>query len=100
MSAPIQISIIGAPVVCKEGVRESWREVAEWAGGQLQARFGDEVQVRYFDLFDPDCPPLPADSQLPVVFVADSLLTSGGKISVPQIRKKVEELQKVGLNLR
>ncbi len=100
MNAPIQVSIIGAPVACKEGVRESWREVAEWAHGQLQARFGKEVQVRYFDLFDPDCPQLPPESQLPVVFVESTLISSGGKISVPQIRKKVEELQKADLNIR
>jgi hypothetical protein len=90
------VNIIGAPVACKEGVRESWREVAEWANGQLQARFGEEVQVRYFDLFDPDCPKLPTDGQLPVVLVEDTLISSGGKISVPLIRKKIEELQKAG----
>ena len=100
MSAPIQVSIIGAPVACKEGVRESWHEVAEWASGQLQARFGEEVQVRYFDLFDPDCPPLPTDGQLPVVLVEDTLLSSGGKISVPLIRKKIEEFQKANLTSR
>lgn len=96
MSAPIQVSIIGAPVACKEGVRESWREVAEWANGQLQARFGEEVRVRYFDLFDPDCPKLPPEGQLPVVFVEDTWISSGGKISVPLIRKKIEELIKTG----
>ncbi len=100
MSAPIRVSIIGAPVACKEGVRESWREIADWANRQLQARFGEEVRVRYFDLFDPDCPPLPPEGQLPVVYVEDELISCGGKISVPQIRKKVEELQKASLNIR
>jgi hypothetical protein len=49
------------------------------------------VRVRYYDLFDPDCPTLPPNSQLPVVFVSDVLVSSGGKISIPLIRKKIEE---------
>jgi hypothetical protein len=48
--------------------------------------------VQYYDLFDPDCPTLPPDCQLPVVFVGDGLVSSGGKISIPQIREKIEEL--------
>ena len=92
MTTPILVKIIGAPVVCADGIKESWREVAEWTAGQLQARFGDQVHVRYYDLFDSDCPTLPLDSQLPVVFVDEGLVSSGGKISIPLIRKRIEEL--------
>ena len=88
---PILVKIIGAPVACKDGVKDSWRQVAEWAAGQLSVRYGNRVRVFYYDLFDPDCPMLPPKSELPVVFVDDILLSSGGKISLPLICKKVEE---------
>ena len=92
MSAPISVQIIGAPIACKEGVRDTWRETAAWAGGQLRQRFGDTVLVQYFDLFDPACPSLPPGAQLPVVFVAGDVLSSGGKISVPDLRRKIETI--------
>ena len=88
----IEVNIIGSPVACAEGVKELWRDVAEWTGRQLQARLGDQVITRYFDLFDPDCPPFPTDSQLPVVFVNEKVISSGGKISIPLIRKEIETL--------
>ena len=33
------VEIIGAPVACKEGVKETWRKVADWAAGQLRNLF-------------------------------------------------------------
>jgi hypothetical protein len=92
MKAPVQVQIIGAPIACKEGVKDTWREVAEWAAGQLRARFGDSVQVSYYDLFDVNCPAIPPNAQLPVVLVEGDLLSSGGKISIPAIRKRIEAL--------
>jgi disulfide oxidoreductase YuzD len=86
-----QVEIIGAPVACKEGIKETWRDVAEWASDRLKARFGDQVHLQYFDLFDLNCPTIPPDSQLPVVLVDGILISSGGKISIPLIRKKLEE---------
>jgi hypothetical protein len=49
--------------------------------------------VQYFDLFDSTCPPLPPDAQLPLVLVNGEVLSSGGKISVPLIRKHVDQLR-------
>lgn len=92
MNKPIMVKIIGAPVACKDGIKETWREVSEWAADKLRSQFGETVRVQYFDLFDPDCPTLPPDSQLPVVFVDEALISSGGKISIPQIRIKLEAL--------
>ena len=92
MSAPVVVTIIGAHVACKDGVKDSWREVAEWAAGQLKARFGEAVQVEYYDLFDANCPPIPTGAQLPLVQVNAEVLSSGGKISVPAIRKRIETL--------
>jgi disulfide oxidoreductase YuzD len=92
MTKPILIKIIGAPVACGDGIKESWREVAEWTAEQLKNRFGDQVRVEYFDLFDAQCPAIPPDGQLPVVMVEGTVISSGGKISIPLIRKKIEEL--------
>jgi hypothetical protein len=66
--------------------------VAKHAADQLIARFGDRVCVHYFDLFDADCPALPDGVQLPLVLLNGDVLSSGGKISVPVIRKRIEAL--------
>lgn len=88
----LTVHIVGAPAACAEGVKDTWRDVAQHAADQLRARFGDGVRVQYFDLFDPDCPPLPAGAQLPLVLIEGEILSSGGKISVPAIRRRIEAL--------
>ncbi|MGZ9226933.1 MAG: hypothetical protein ACXW4M_15395 [Anaerolineales bacterium] len=92
MSKPVLVQIVGAPIACKEGVKDSWREVARWVEGQLISRFGDAVQVKYYDLFDADCPPMSTGSQLPLVVVNSEVAISGGKISIPVIRSKITAL--------
>jgi hypothetical protein len=95
MQMPIEVKIVGAPVACTDGVKELWRDVAAWASRQLETKYGDLVITRYFDLFDPESPTFPADSQLPVVFVGEKLISSGGKISIPLIRQEIEALIQV-----
>ena len=90
MKTPNIVQIIGVPVACSDGFKDTWREVAAWATSQLEARFGDAVQVEYYDLFDPICPVLPPAAQLPVVLINGECLSSGGKISIPAIRKRLE----------
>ncbi len=85
------VQIIGAPVACTEGIKDTWRDIAKHAADQLRARFGDDVRVQYFDLFDPGYPG-PPDAQLPLVLVDGEVLSSGGKISIPAIRKRIEAL--------
>ena len=92
MSDPIVVQIIGAPIACAEGLKDSWREMARWAAGQLQNRFGDAVRVEYYDLFDPTCPQLPPDAQLPLVLIESEVISSGGKLPVSAIRKRLESL--------
>jgi len=87
-----QVVIIGAPVACKDGIKELWREVADWAAGQLRNRFGDQIKVQYYDLFDPQCPAIPPGDQLPVVTVDGRVISCGGKVSIPLIRKAIETL--------
>ena len=46
MSAQVVVQIVGAPIAaCGEGVKDTWRELAEWTAGQLTARFGQAVRV-------------------------------------------------------
>ncbi len=93
MDAPIDVHIVGAlTAACGEGVTDTWRDLSEWAARQLVVRFGSAVRVTYFDLLDPDCPPLPPNARLPLVFVAGEVLNMGGKISVPAIRTRIEAL--------
>ena len=92
MSNTIIVTIVGAPIACKEGVKDTWREIAEWASGNLHQRFGEGVRVQYFDLIDPACPPIPSGAQLPLVLVNGEVLSNGGKVSVPVIRKKIDTL--------
>jgi hypothetical protein len=92
MSVPVVVQIIGAPIACKDGIKDSWREVADWTAGQLLAHFGESLQVKYYDLFDENCPSIPEDTQLPLVLVNGEVFSSGGKISVPAIRQHVETL--------
>ncbi|MFO7661408.1 MAG: hypothetical protein R6X18_02320 [Chloroflexota bacterium] len=92
MNNPIHVRVIGSPIACAEGVKDTWREVADWTADQLHNRFGPAVRVNYYDLFDADCPPLPAEAQLPLVLVDDEVFSSGGKISVPAIRRHLEAM--------
>ena len=93
MSEPIAIQIIGAPTAaCGAGVADTWRDLSAWVAGQLTTRFGSAVRVTYFDLLDPACPQLPPGAQLPLVLVNGETLSSGGKISVPAIRKRLEAI--------
>jgi disulfide oxidoreductase YuzD len=92
MTTTAVIQIVGAPVACATGVQETWRELAQWIGAQIEGRYGPAVSVTYYDLFEPDCPPLPEGAQLPLVFVNDDVLSSGGKLSMPAIRKRLEVL--------
>ncbi|MBP6472530.1 MAG: hypothetical protein KA773_18930 [Chloroflexi bacterium] len=92
MSKPASIQIIGSPVACADGVKETWRDLAGWIGGKLRGQYGTAVTFIYYDLFDPDCPPLPPDTQLPLVLVNGDIVTSGGKLSMPAIRRHLDAL--------
>ena len=96
MAAPVVVHIVGAPIACAEGVKDTWREVAAWAADQLGGRFGARVAVEYHDLFELSGPLADRIAargvSLPAVLVGDELLTSGSKISIPAIRRKLEAL--------
>jgi disulfide oxidoreductase YuzD len=105
MDRPVPVRIFGVPTACETGVTDAWREVADWAGERLTARFGQQVTVEYYDLFSPELHRFPevldrvkkGDGAVPLVFVGNELLSAGGKVSVPAIRHRLEAL---GLGLR
>lgn len=86
------VRIVSTRVACAEGIKDTWREVSKWVAHRLAARFGDSVAVEYFDLCDLECPPVPPDIQLPFITVNGEALSSGGKISLPTIHNRLEEL--------
>ncbi len=59
---------------------------------EMIALYGEQVAVKYYDIFDPDCPSLPEGAKLPVVKINEEILSMGGKISMTLIRKKIESL--------
>ena len=92
MTAPAVIEIVGSTVACAQGVQDTWRELAQWMGEQLHRRYGPAVNIVYYDLFDANCPPLPEGAQLPFVLINGEVLSSGGKLSMPAIRRRLETL--------
>lgn len=92
MTKRVLVQIVGAPIACKDGVKDSWRDVSLWAAGQLKTYFGEAVQVKYYDLFDAGCPPVPTGSQLPLVLVDNEAVIRGGKISIPILRNKINAI--------
>ncbi len=93
MNRHISIQMIGAPIgVCGGGVEDAWRKAAQLVTRQLYHYFGDQVNIEYFDLLDPNCPALPPNSQLPLVLVDGRVLSSGGKLSTSALRRHLEGL--------
>jgi hypothetical protein len=88
----VLIHITGTLIACSEGMRDDWRDLAIWLTSKMTALYGDQVAVKYYDIFDPDCPSLPPNAKLPVVKINKERLSMGGKISMTLIRKKIETL--------
>ncbi|MDP2966750.1 MAG: hypothetical protein Q8N39_12065 [Pelolinea sp.] len=88
----IFIRVTGSLIACSQGVRDDWRDLTVWLGSKMTALYGDQVVVKYYDIFDPDCPSLPPDAKLPVVKINEEVLSMGGKLSMTLIRKKIESL--------
>ena len=99
----VTVRVFGVPTTsgCDCGTQgTTWREATEWVARSLKTRFGDRVRVEYFDLFFDaiDAFPQAMDAvaqgaQPPLVFIDNVLFSSGGKISGPAIRKRLETLE-------
>ncbi len=87
-----KIIIIGSLIACSEGMRDDWRDIANWLSDKLKIQYGSQVNVTYFDLFDSEVPALPADAKLPVIIINGSIFSMGEKISVMKIKKEIQSL--------
>jgi len=83
----VTVEIVGVPVACGDGIKDSWREIAAWVSRELERAFGEAVRVQYHDLFEAWCPILPAGAKLPIVLIDGEPITVGEKLSLPLIRK-------------
>ncbi len=96
----ITVRVFGVPTASSCGPQDGWREATEWMAGTLRKHFGEQVRVEYYDLFAEALDAFPevlelvarGEGQPPLVFVGDELLSSGGKISSPAIRRRLEAL--------
>ncbi len=96
----IVVRVFAVPTANNCGHQEAWRDATEWIARSLKRHFGDQVCVEYYDLFSaapdefPEVLELVArgEAQPPLVFIGDELLSSGGKISSPAIRRRLEAL--------
>lgn len=91
-SQSIRVEIIGCQIACSQGVRDDWRDLAKWIGSKLDAFYGRQVVIRYYDLLDADTPPLPNQAKLPIVMVNGEVISMGGKILMGLIRKKIDSI--------
>ncbi len=94
----ITVRVFGVPTANCCGPQDAWRDTTEWVARSLTQQFGNQISVEYYDLFSeaPDAFPnvlelvARGEAQPPLVFVGDQLLSSGGKISAPAIRRRLE----------
>lgn len=87
----VKVEIVGTPIACCGESKDSWRQVATWIAREVERGFGSAVRVGYFDLFDPECPRLPEGASLPVILVEGDPVSIGKKISLPLIRKSLQD---------
>jgi hypothetical protein len=97
---PVVVHIFGTLTACKEGTTDAWRRIAAFARSALRARFGERVEVEYHDLFSSEMDRFPevlalmagGQGRIPLVSVGKELLSSGGNVSIPDMRRRLESL--------
>jgi len=100
MEQRVTVRIFGTLTACREGTVDAWRDTTAFARHALSKRFGDQVAVEYYDLFSPEMDRFPqvvalvaaGQGHVPLIFVDGELLSSGGKVSVPDIRRRLEAI--------
>lgn len=99
----VNVRVFGVPSAndCDCGTQSTtWREATAWVERSLKAHFGEQIRIEYYDLFGDAVDTFPevldlvarGEAQPPLVFVGDELLSSGGRISGPAIRRRLEAL--------
>ena len=82
------------------GATDAWQGAADYARRRLKRAFGPHVQVEYCTAFSPEISRFPqalalvrlGNAPLPLIFIGDELFSTGGKISIPDISRRLETL--------
>ncbi len=96
----ITVRVFGVPTASSCGPQDAWQDATSWIARSLKTQFGEQVCVEYYDLFSAALDAFPnvmelvarGEAQPPLIFVGDELLSSGGPISGPAIRRRLETL--------
>jgi hypothetical protein len=95
---PVAVRVFAAPdAACSQGA--TWSSATALVADRLRRLFGDAVAVEHLEIFSPRSFEFPevmaaieAGGALPIVTVADRIVSQGGKLSAPVIRRAVEAL--------
>jgi hypothetical protein len=82
------------------GATDAWQRAADYARRRLRRAFGPQVQVAYYTASSPEINRFPqalalvrlGNALLPLVFIGDELFSTGGKILIPEISRRLETL--------
>ncbi len=92
------VRIFALPLAaCDPG--KTWKAAADMVARRLGDRYGDAVHVQFVEIFSPPSfqyqdilDRVGRGEQAPFVTVNDELIQTGGKLSEPVIRRKLDEL--------
>ncbi len=98
MTVPVAVRIFAVPMgACDPG--KTWKAAADMVARRLRERYGDAVRVEFVEIFSPASfvyqdilERVGRGEQAPFVTVNDELIQTGGKLSEPAIRRKLNEL--------
>jgi hypothetical protein len=98
--SPVPVRVFTAPdVSCGAGM--TWAAAVGFIGGRLRQRFEGRLAVEHIELFSQRSFEFPAvlaaverGGGLPMVMVADRIVSQGGKLSESRIARAVESLSR------
>jgi hypothetical protein len=82
------------------GANDAWQGAADTARRRLTKAFGPQIQVESSTATSPGISPFPqalalirlGAAPLPLVFIGDELFSTGGKVMIPEISRRLEAL--------
>jgi hypothetical protein len=82
------------------GATDAWQAAADTARRRLTTAFGPQVHVEYYTATSPEISRFPqalalirlGNAPLPLVFIGEELFSTGGKILIPEISRRLEAL--------
>ena len=89
---PVVVRIVGAT--------DAWQKAADTVRLRLTRAFGPAVEVMYYTASAPEINAFPqalalirlGNAPLPLVFIGEELFSTGGKLMIPKISRRLEAL--------